>query len=162
MKLLAILTALLLSLAGCGSSEDTPVTCAEDGSFCSEKEVTATNCDGSQSGGPLPFTAIGLEDIRIGNARGSFTIRKAHPALCERVYWARFEPAGSSTSNFTVKIRAINPEQNVTAHGEQQSELGNPRITAWTEGIHAPKGYTVIACLEVPSQTSECLEIPSV
>jgi hypothetical protein len=176
-RILGVLAAVSLAVAGCGSDSNNEVNpapsssasatmtatepsfagnpCASNPEQCSNQEVTVTNCDGS-SGGPKAFNATTPKVIQIGTVTGALVGRKANAAQCLRTFWALFEPApGVSSGDFKVTTQV----GDVIA--DQASEPGNDKADAWTEGLYAPEGTKVIFCLVVGSQ-QECLETPSV
>lgn len=111
---------------------------------CSNREVTATNCDGSQ-GGMTPST-VESKVVRLAEVVGTLTIRKANPAQCAHIMWARFEPnEKESRGAFTVTAEV----DSTSLKADQPSEPGNSRLSAWTEGLFVPVGGQIRACLNI-------------
>lgn len=123
---------------------------------CSNKEVTETNCDGTQ-GGQKPST-VASKVVRLAEVVGTLTIRKANPAQCAHIMWARFEPnEKESKGAFTVTAEV----DSRSLKADQPSEPGNSHLSAWTEGLFVPVGEQIRACLNIGPRR-DCIRTTSV
>lgn len=122
---------------------------------CSNKEVTQTNCDGSQ-GGPEPST-VKSKVVRLADVAGTLTIRKANPAQCAHILWARFEPNKKNSRGAFV----VTAEVDGAVKADQPSEPGNDTESAWTEGLFVPLGKELRACVSI-GQRHDCIRTTSV
>jgi len=156
-RLAAAAVAALLA-TGCGSDggddsspDETPASTASAicSEFCSDKEVTETGCD------KRAVDAIVAKPVRISaGLHGRLGLRKSNPAVCSGIYWARFTPDADSTEAFQVTITVAGK-----AAVPQPSEPGNPALEAWTVGVHAKPGESILACVvHADGKQSVCLD----
>jgi len=153
-----VITMLTLALgaAACSSSDTpdpaTPTSSAEAvcQEACSGKEVTDTGCDQNAVDAVLP------RRVEVENVHGLLSIRKSNPAVCEHIYWTRFQPDANSLGAFELSI-------SVDGRGAkpQASEPGNPTLAAWTVGVYAQTGQPIRGCLTVGDR-GVCLDTTAV
>jgi hypothetical protein len=125
------------AISASASASASHVPCA---SVCSGKEVTETGCDKSALDA-IPDTFIPVLPY------GTLALRKSNPAVCTRIYWARFTPVPENNVAFTVTVLL-----NGTASKAQPSEPRNPAVTAWTVGVYGKPGDRVQPCVTAARQ----------
>jgi hypothetical protein len=145
-KIMALVLLVLVLLTGCtvGGSDDAaspPPASSPCAEACSGREVDETGC----SLGAVSVT--GYVPVVAGQAKGQLMLRKARPAVCTRIYWARFTPLPSNTAPFEITISVGDKD-----FKPQVSEKGVPTLEAWTVGVYAEVGDVVRMCLRSAGQ----------
>ena len=142
--------ALLTGCSGGGTSDKpggaTPASTLPGGKEHSGKEVDITGC----SRGAV--SVISPRPVVANQARGKLELRKARPAICTRIYWARFTPDPSNKAPFEITITVGDK-----TFKPQASEKDVPTMEVWTVGAYAEVGSQIKVCLQSDG-VSNCLE----
>lgn len=143
----------LLPLTGCSASPspgpDLPSP-ACTGEACNGKEVTEVRCDRG-----VVSTIASKVISSTEAARGKLEIHKANPSVCQDVYWGWFDPDDDNKTGYSLTIKMGDVTSAV-----QESESGNPAITAWTTVVYDPqprKELTVCLMSGVVSGAKTCI-----
>lgn len=147
----ALLASALLTGCSSGNTSDkpgvtTPVSTPPGGKEYSGKEVDITGC--SQGA----VSVITPRPVVADQAHGKLELRKARPAICTHIYWARFRPDPSNKAPFEITITVGDK-----TFKPQASEKDVPTMEAWTVGAYAEVGSLIKVCLQSEG-VSNCLE----
>lgn len=144
---------LLLALTSCGGENESSGTGTTPAPVptSSAPAATPTSIDGVEvKSTPCwqPADDVSSKNVATANGlKGTIAVRKslAAGALCDRYYWARFQPAADSKGSFTVTFKKGDVEA-----PKQVSEPKQPTWAAFTVGYHATVGEKLTACV-IPS-----------
>ena len=108
------------------------------------REVKESGCDAGA------FDAAPPKMVNLDGLQGELSLRKS--GVCDRIYWARFEPVSDSGTPYTVVITTGKQRY------EQDSEPANPTIAAFTKGAFGVNGEKVEGCvINRKSDKTDCL-----
>jgi hypothetical protein len=148
---LVLCTLPLLAVTGCSGSEPKPVQQTESrlacvGNACDGKETTEIGCDENAQ------TIDSIKEVKAGDFKGMLELRKANPARCDRIYWAKVTPSPDNIADFEVTL-----VRNGTRTKVQKSEPGNPALEAFTVVNYADNDDQLSACIrDISSKQETC------